>query len=376
MKVLIISSGYPTEKYRGNGIFEFDQAKAISRLGHDVIFVSIDLRSLRRWRKWGFEKFEKEGILVYGVNFPLGRIPKEILIFFAIIGLKKLYSKIEKQSGKPDIMHAHFTELAYTASKLKDITGVPLVITEHSSEINKEVIDENLYKIAKKAYSKADSIISVSPALSKKIKKHFNEDPISIPNIVDLKVFKFAERSADGNFNFVSTGNLIDTKRMDLTVEAFYNAFKNNHKITLTIFGQGPKYKMLQDLIDKYNLNSQVKLMGQCSREEIADQLKKTDCFVLASQSETFGVAYIEALAMGVPVIATKCGGPEAFINESNGLMVEVNNIKQLTNAMDYMYKNIDKFDRESIANMTVEEFSPEAVASTIISQYNEVLNK
>ena len=372
MYTLFITRGYPTEKYKTNGIFEFDQAKALAEQGHKMVYAAIDLRSIRRWRKWGIEKELINGIEVYAINIPLGRVPKNMLRRFSFLGLKLLYKKIIKKHGIPDILHAHFTGPAYSASKLKDITGIPLVVTEHSSQINKENINESLNKIASVAYKNADKVIAVSPSLSQRIKNNFNVDSVYIPNIVDLKIFKYQSKKEDNKFNFVSTGNLIDTKRMDLTIEAFYEAFGNNPKITLTIFGQGPKRKILEDLIDKYNLNSQVNLMGLCSREEIAEQFKKTDCFVLASQSETFGVAYIEALAMGVPVIATKCGGPEAFVNERNGIMIEVNKKRQLSEAMKYMYNNIHKYDRKNIAINIKEKFSPEIVANKIIEVYKK----
>lgn len=375
MYTLFITRGYPTEKYKTNGIFEYDQAKALVKQGCKVVYAAIDVRSIRRWRKWGIQREYKDGVHIYAINIPLGRVPKKILRTFSFLGLKLLYKKIVKEKGVPDILHAHFTGSAFSASKLKEITDIPLVITEHFSQINREEISEDLFKIAKMAYNKADALIAVSPALAKKIHINFGINPIYIPNIVDLYVFKYEDKEESEYFNFVSTGNLIETKRMDLTIEAFYRAFGNNPKVTLTIFGQGPERKKLEDLISKYNLNSQVKLMGLCSREEIAEQFKKTDCFVLASQSETFGVAYIEALAVGVPVIATKCGGPEAFVNDDNGLMVDVNNIEQLIEAMKYMYNNIGKYDRKSIARKTVEEFSPESVADRIIKQYDEVLN-
>lgn len=375
MYTLFITRGYPTEKYKTNGIFEYDQAKALVKQGCKVVYAAIDVRSIRRWRKWGIQREYKDGVHIYAINIPLGRVPKKILRTFSFLGLKLLYKKIVKEKGVPDILHAHFTGSAFSASKLKEITDIPLVITEHFSQINREEISEDLFKIAKMAYNKADALIAVSPALAKKIHINFSINPIYIPNIVDLYVFKYEDKEESEYFNFVSTGNLIETKRMDLTIEAFYRAFGNNPKVTLTIFGQGPERKKLEDLISKYNLNSQVKLMGLCSREEIAEQFKKTDCFVLASQSETFGVAYIEALAMGVPVIATKCGGPEAFVNDENGLLVNVDNLNELSEAMQYMYDNIDKYDGESIARKTVKEFSPDTVADRIIQQYFEILN-
>ncbi len=375
MYTLFIARGYPTDKYKTNGIFEFDQAKALAEQGCKVVYAAIDLRSLRRWRQWGIKREHINGVDIYAINIPLGRVPKNILRKFATIGLNILYNNITQEHGNPDIMHAHFTHSAYIALKLKDETNIPLIITEHSSQINKENINEDLFKIANIAYNKADSLIAVSPTLVNIIYKNFNVNSTYIPNLLDLEIFRYKNKIKDDSFNFVSVGNLIDIKRMDLTIEAFHKAFGSNPKVTLTIFGQGPKRKMLEDLIKKYSLNSQVKLMGLCSRAKIAEHLAQSDCFVLASQSETFGVAYIEALAMGVPVIATRCGGPEAFVSEDNGLMIDLNNEKQLIEAMQYMYNNIEKYDRKSIGTETKEKFSPETVATKIINVYEDVLD-
>lgn len=376
MHALIIARGYPTEKYKTNGIFEFDQAKALAQKGCNVAYAAIDLRSIRRWRKWGIVREEIDGVCIYAINIPIGRVPKTILRKFRFLGLKILYKKIVKERGKPDIMHAHFTGSGYAASQLKYKTGNPLVITEHSSLINKKNIDSNLFKTANIAYQNADFLIAVSPSLVKRIENNFGIKPIYIPNIVDLEVFEYKDKtnSNSNDFKFVSTGNLINTKRMDLTIEAFYEVFRNDPKVKLIIFGDGPKKKTLEELINKYDLNSQVELRGLCSREMIAEQLGRSDCFVLASRSETFGVAYIEALSMGVPVIATKCGGPESFVNKSNGRMINVDNKKQLIEAMKYMYNNVDKYNNENIGVEIKEKFSPVIIANKIIQVYEEVI--
>ena len=375
MYVLFITMGYPTEKYKGHGIFEFDQAKALNNLGCKVIYATIDVRSIRRWRKWGYERKRIDGIEIYGINIPLGRVPKKILTQVSIWGLKFLYKKILREEGKPNILHAHFTELGYIASTLKNQTNIPFVITEHSSLINKANIEKRLYKKASIAYKKADALIAVSPTLSQRIEDKFFIKPIYIPNIVDTQIFKYLPKVDNKKFNFVSIGNLIYSKRMDLTIEAFNKAFNNNNNATLTIFGEGSERVRLEEIISKYNLSKRVELKGMCSRSCIAKQLSKSDCFVLASQSETFGVAYIEALAMGIPVIATKCGGPEGFVNKDNGIMIDVNNENQLIEAIKYMYDNIGKYDRKSIAMETKERFSPKTVANKIIEVYKGALH-
>ena len=70
MRIYIISRGYPSEKYVKNGIFEFDQAKALASIGHEVVFLALDLRSFRRKRKFGRESFQKRGVNIEAVNIP------------------------------------------------------------------------------------------------------------------------------------------------------------------------------------------------------------------------------------------------------------------------------------------------------------------
>jgi glycosyltransferase involved in cell wall biosynthesis len=373
MVVLIISRGYPTEKYKTNGIFEFDQAKALAKAGCKVIYAAIDVRSIRRWRKWGLERQTIEGVEVYAINLPCGRLPNALLNKVRSMGLAILYKRIVKKFGKPEVLHAHFTDLAYVASQLKQQVELPLVITEHSSLINKPVLEQQLLHTAATAYRQADTVIAVSPALVQAIEKNFKVKARYIPNIVDTDLFSYAPRVSEKAFNFVSTGHLIDGKRMDLTIEAFNQAFSDLPQVTLTIFGEGNERPKLEGLIKKYHLENKVVLMGLRSREIIAEKLKSCDVFVLASRSETFGVAYIEALATGVPVIATLCGGPECFVHTGNGRLIPVDDVEALVSAMRYMYQYNRAFDRETISADTRQEFSPECVAEKLVEVYEEI---
>ena len=374
MYVMIISRGYPTDKYKMYGIFEFDQAKALAKAGCKVVFAAIDVRSIRRWRKWGLERREIDGVNVYVINIPAGRLPKAILHKVISIGLGILYKNILKELGKPDILHAHFTDVGYATLALKQQINVPLVITEHSSLIIKPVIEKQLFNTAKGAYEQADVVIAVSPALSYVINDKFNIKSIYVPNIVDTDLFTYKIREESKTFNFVSIGNLNYGKRMDLTMEAFYIAFRDFPDVTLTIFGEGDERSKLEGIIKKYRLENRIVLMGMCSREVIKEKLNNTDCFVLASRFETFGVSYIEALASGVPVIATKCGGPEVFVHKENGCMIPIDDLDELVRVMKYMYKDSIAFDREKISAEIKFKFSPECVSKKLLEVYQQVI--
>lgn len=131
----------------------------------------------------------------------------------------------------------------------------------------------------------------------------------------------------------------------------------------------------LEKKISEYQIENQVFLMGQVDRSEIAKKMAESDCFVLVSKRETFGVSLIEAMAVGLPVISTKSGGPEDFVNEENGLLVSVDNKEQLISALQFMYKNINTFNRKKISEQTLKRFSPETVAKQLTNFYESILN-
>ncbi|MGE4283578.1 MAG: glycosyltransferase [Clostridia bacterium] len=375
MRIFIISRGYPSNKYIMNGIFEYDQAKALSARGHKVVLIVIDLRSLRRWRKWGRESLFKDNVHIEAINIPLGRVPKRLLSIFGTLGVNIVYKVCVKKFGKPDIVHAHFFKIAHYASRGIRNRDVPLIMTEHSADINKDNIKHSDRVIAQFTYDNVDEIIAVSPSLQIRLQKTFNKRSFYIPNIVNLDIFKYKPRTIDDNiFRIVSVGNLISLKRMDKLIAGFKRFHEHVSNSELVIFGAGSEFNKLKDQIIQLSLEESVFLKGMTQRLSIAKTLADASCFILVSSSETFGVAYIEALACGVPVIATRCGGPEEFIHPGNGILVPVDDDSALYNAMKELYSNIYTYDRMLIAEEIVKKFSPEAVAESLEQKYIEIL--
>ncbi|MHB8963759.1 MAG: glycosyltransferase, partial [Saccharofermentanales bacterium] len=185
MYIMIVARGCPTAKNRLFGIFEFDQAKALAAAGHKVVFAAVDVRSVRRWRRWGIFIKNIDGVIVYTISIPVGNIPVKIKSRITVSALRRVYNRILKNQGKPELMHAHFTDMANAAARLKTEIGLPLVVTEHSSEVLKPDIDLDIYDKAVYAYTKSDILIAVSPSLRQVIKSKFGIDAVYIPNMVD-----------------------------------------------------------------------------------------------------------------------------------------------------------------------------------------------
>ena len=108
MKIQIVSDGYPTKEYPLNVVFAFDQAKALKDYGHEILFVSIDLRSIRRKRKFGEYWTSKDNIDIVDYSIPLGNFPNSIMLFFGKFALRRIRKNILTEFGKPDVKHAHF----------------------------------------------------------------------------------------------------------------------------------------------------------------------------------------------------------------------------------------------------------------------------
>ncbi|MBF7096123.1 glycosyltransferase [Alkalibacter mobilis] len=374
MKIMILARGIPTNKSKTYGIFEFDQAKALHKAGVDVIYAAVDIRSIRHWRKWGLSKKVIDGIKVYTINIPGGNLPGTMVRFLRRYGFEKLFRHIQKHEGTPDLIHSHFYYMSRSAGALCRELKIPLVITEHSSKLNMDVVDGSVKDEAIEAYSLADRLIAVSPAIGDSIKKHLGIDPLIISNVVDTEEFKVSENQNEDMFTVVSTGNLIPQKQMDMLIRAFGKVFSSEKQAKLIIFGDGPEKDKLLKITRELGLENMIELKGIRERSEIASALQRANLFALASKSETFGVSYIEALASGVPVIATRCGGPEYFVNEQNGILIEPDDFEGLVSALELMKFHSNDYDRSKIAKEIDERFSSKAVASRLIELYKDII--
>lgn len=158
-------------------------------------------------------------------------------------------------------------------------------------------------------------------------------------------------------------------------MRALQQLCKKDKEIHLTIGGDGPLRRPLEELCIELDLQDQVTFLGSLSREQVQKAFQNADAFVLASQHETFGVVCIEALASGVPVVATRCGGTEDIIENSVGYLVEVNDGAALAAGMQKMVANFSHFDPHFLHNFAKCRFSPQVIAEQYKSIYRNSLN-
>ncbi len=305
------------------------------------------------------------------------RMPKVGVKIYAH-NLERLFCAIIADGYKIDVIHAHSFYFAGVAStRIGKKYHIPVVVTEHSSGIISKSLIPKKVELLKETVENCDEFICVGNGLKKAVIEYTQTGrQISIiPNMVD-KHFTYNEGKGSDAFSFVSVGNLIQRKRFDLTIRSFTAAFKGEDQIKLTIIGDGVLKEELRSLVKELGVEKQVFFTGRLDRNGVAHELQKSDAFVLASDYETFGVVYIEAMACGIPVIGTRNGGADDIIDQSNGILVDTDNIRQLTEAMAYLYSHIKKYDAKYLVQRCNEQYGKQSVCSKIIGVYENINRK
>lgn len=381
MFVLMIARGFPTPDNPQWGCFEKDQAEALANLGHKVVVASVDSRFCLRFRKIGITTHQENGVTYYNSFFIPG-------VFTKLFGrnanyrvkrwqLQRIYNNIEKTHGKPDVIYGQFFFNSFIALQIAQTYNIPLVNIEHAARFNEKNIDKESLFQAQEVYKVSAANIAVSHSLKVSLDSLFNLNCSVVHNMIGNE-FSFTPdtvRQSD-KVTFVTTGNLIKRKGFDLLPKAFQLAQLPPDKWQMILIGDGSEHKNLQEQIDNAGFHDNILLLGTKNKCEIASILNQSDVFALPSRNENFSVAVLEALACGLPVIASICGGIRECIDNRNGLLFEVDDVQGLAQNIKFMFEHYSNYNRQAIADDCMARFSPKVIAGQLTDIFASVLPK
>lgn len=371
MNILLLTHSWPDAIDRYRGIFVQEQARALSCVHKvTVVYFRTDYSKYRPFAKYSLIKSEENNPEVYevttGRSFPVINQLKYLHDTFTMINEEILSRK------NIDIIHSHLSYPAgFLGTWIFRKKHIPHVFTEHTSI--RKYYRSFIHKFCVRyALVNSPEIICVSNSLKKELLREHPREIRVIPNVIDTSKFSVKEREQDGKIKigFLASMNT-KNKGLDLLLRAV--ASIDYEKITLHIGGKGALLEDYKNLSEHLGISTICKFYGEILNEEKELFYSGLDFFVLSSRYETFGIVLIEAMASGLPVIATKCGGPEDIVVPLAGMLVENDNVPELASAIAEMATNLSMYDRHMICTFTEQNFGKRAFLQRVSVIYSKM---
>ncbi len=382
MRVFVIPSWYPSKANPNNGSFFREQSQALLGKEIDVVLLNGTFRSRKSYfapDNFKLIKFNDRGLKTYQYvtpNFMLSRNAK-VGVFLANKNISKIFSAAVSDMGFPNIIHAHsFYPAGYIACVLGKKHNIPVVVLEHSSRVLTKSLSKKHVGYLRVVVDNSDAFLCVSQKLIDSVEEltGVSNKVGLLPNMVSDNFRFYNKKDKNHRFVFLSVGNLIKSKRHDILIDAFSKAFSKDENVELRIVGGGLERKSLEKRVKDLHRDAQIIFTGQLSRDSVVNEMQKADVFVLASEFETFGVVYIEAMACGNPVITYKNGGSDNLIDEYNGILLKDNSPDCFCAAMQEIRGSIDTYNRCEISRRCISKYGSDAYYSKLYSLYRGLI--
>tara|TARA_B100000508_G_scaffold118450_1_gene98544 strand:- start:58781 stop:59923 length:1143 start_codon:yes stop_codon:yes gene_type:complete len=375
MKIGIVL--YPT--FGGSGVVATELGKALAEKGHEIHFITysqpVRLGSFR------------DNIFYHEVvvsNYPLFEFqPYETEL------ASKMVDVVEHE--KLDLLHVHYAiphaSAAFMAQQILKTRGVniPFITTLHGTDITLVGKDKSFEPVITFCINQSNAVTAVSESLKEDTYAHFDTDrdikviPNFIHNIDDEKnefdIEKRRKYAADDEKILCHVSNFRKVKRVEDVVHVF-NEVNKSVRSRLLLIGDGP---------ERYNVELLCRELGTCDRvmmvgkiRDAAQLIKISDMFLLPSQTESFGLAALEAMAVGVPVISSNTGGiPEVNAHGFSGFLSDVGDVQDMAkNAISLLsdHEKLELFKKQAKAQ--AEKFCITKILPQYEALYEEVLSK
>ncbi|OGU77216.1 MAG: N-acetyl-alpha-D-glucosaminyl L-malate synthase BshA [Stygiobacter sp. RIFOXYC12_FULL_38_8] len=366
---------YPT--YGGSGVVATELGLALAKLGHQVHFISYAIpRRLNRF---------VENIFFHEVEMSTYPLFEHSLYGLSLTS--KMLEVIEYE--KLDLMHVHYAiphaVSAYMARKVLEKTNksIKFITTLHGTDITLVGLEPSFMPLVKFSIEESDGVTAVSRFLKEKTLTNYNiqKEIEVIYNFIDLDIYKpqpsdvFRQHIApNGEKVLVHTSNFRPVKRVPDTIRILEKV-KKEIPAKLVLVGDGPDRSECERLARELDIHKDVIFLGK--QDALAEILNAADIFLMPSQSESFGLSALEAMACGKPVISSSVGGlPELVIHNETGYIAEIGDVERMSKyAVDLLTneKKYNIFAKNSL-DRAVNHFDKALVLPKYIEYYEKIL--
>jgi N-acetyl-alpha-D-glucosaminyl L-malate synthase BshA len=368
---------YPT--YGGSGVVATELGKALALRGHKVHFITY--KQPARLDFFTENTFYHE---VYVSNYPLFDFPPyETALISHLVDVVKF--------EQLDILHVHYAiphaSAAIMAKHILATEGIniPVITTLHGTDITLVGKDPSFEPVVSYSINMSDGVTSVSESLKQETYSHLKKvtrDIKVIPNFIDFTRFSKQNRehfkkaiAPNGEKLVVHTSNFRKVKRIDDAVKVFAEIIKKM-PAKLLLIGDGPERVNIEKLCRDLNLGSSVTFLGK--QNQVEEILSVCDLFLMPSETESFGLAALEAMACELPVISSNAGGiPELNVEGVTGFLCDVGDVATMAEKAIYILEDCERLLKfKGAALERAKEFDIHEIVPIYEEYYLEVLKK
>ena len=335
---------YPT--YGGSGVVATELGIALTEKGHEVHFISYD-------QPFRLDLFSDK-IYYHEVSVPdyplFEYAPYELNLTSKLVDVA-LHEKL-------NLLHVHYAiphaSAAVNAKQILATHGIdiPIVTTLHGTDITLLGKDKSFKPVIEYAINMSDAITAVSEDLKKETLKYFNikNEIKTIPNFIDISLYQQQENmrlrdqfAKEGEFILTHISNFRKVKRVEDVVNIF-NKVSEEIPVKLLMIGDGPERLKAEQLCRNLGIAKKVKFLGKL--KVIEKVLSISDVFILPSETESFGLVALEAMASKTAIISTNSGGlPEVNIDGKTGYLSDVGDINKMAKDVIALLNNIERLN-------------------------------
>lgn len=389
MKVQVVTPWYPDDYSPYSGIFIKKQVEAIATVGHDV---GVEVPTIYPAPQGDvphgvFEAMnqlaDRDTTAVFRQDDEATWVPSPVPTRSGDLGRATAYEQSLrlKRSRLPveaDVTHAHLG--IPTGLALLRLGVEPLVVTEHQSTLDRVFSQPGGVKAYEEVVERASAFICVSEHLRERIGRGIGPvkaDSIEIvPNIVDLGDIPFREHEGPLE-HWLYVGTVAIHKGIELLVKAFKMYREGNRSAVLTIVGDGPHRSWVERFVAGSGMSQAVRMVGSVSHKMVGTHLNEADLLVHLSEAETFGIATLEAIGAGLPVVSLRNGGAESawgdFERSVGRLLPHDSDAADVVEAVKGLEDDRSSLNPKEGRELVEERFSPERVAGSLSEIYARV---
>ncbi|MEO6882412.1 MAG: N-acetyl-alpha-D-glucosaminyl L-malate synthase BshA [Bacteroidia bacterium] len=372
MKIGIVC--YPT--FGGSGVVATELGKALAQKGHQVHFITYS-QPVRL-------DFFSENLFYHEVqvsDYPLFEYPPyELVLASKLVDVVK-YEKL-------DLLHVHYAiphaSAAYMAKQILASQGIhiPFITTLHGTDITLLGRDKSFEPVITFAINQSDAVTTVSESLKLDTYKHFpvTRDIKVIPNFINLKEYNHSQNlchkhsyAPQGEKLLIHVSNFRKVKRVEDVLRVF-DKVRKKIPAKLILIGDGPERSNIEKLCRELDTCKDIRSLGKIVNPEHV--LNIADLFLLTSETESFGLAALEAMASKVPVISTNSGGiPEVNIQGFSGMLSNVGDVDDMAKNAIYILEDEERLKQfKANAYKQAEKFDIHLILPLYENLYDEVL--